>query len=68
MDSVPGILRVLPLSSLMDTRGLASGSLDSMSTLVENPVTSSSCSCMVTPSTMSPNFTRPDTSVRMGRV
>ena len=30
-----------------------------MTTLRERPVTSSSFSCMVTPSTMSPNFTMP---------
>ena len=39
---------------------------DSMMTLRDRPVTSSSCSCIVTPSMMSPNFTMPPTSVRIG--
>ena len=39
---------------------------DSMTILRERPVTSSSCSCIVTPSTMSPYFTMPPTSVRIG--
>src|SRR5262245_17771253 len=37
-----------------------------MTTLRERPVTSSSCSCMVTPSMMSPYFTTPGTSVTIG--
>ena len=37
-----------------------------MTTLRERPVTSSSFSIIVTPSTMSPNFTMPPTSVRIG--
>ena len=37
-----------------------------MMLLRDRPVTSSSCSVMVTPSMMSPNFTTPVTSVRIG--
>ena len=37
-----------------------------MTTLRERPVTSSSFSFIVTPSTMSPYFTMPPTSVRIG--
>jgi hypothetical protein len=42
------------------------GRLDSMTTLRERPVTSSTRSCTVTPSTRSPNFTMPVASVRIG--
>ena len=52
----PGSL-VLPSASLSVMRGRRSASFDSMTTLRDRPVTSSSCSCMVTPSTMSPYFT-----------
>jgi len=37
-----------------------------MMTLRDRPVTSSSCSCMVTPSMTSPYFTTPPTSVTIG--
>ena len=47
-------------------RGRRSAARDSMMTLRERPVTSSSFSVIVTPSTMSPNFTMPPTSVRIG--
>ena len=49
-----------------ETRGRVSASFDSMITLRDRPVTSSSCSCMVTPSMTSPYFTVPPTSVRIG--
>src|SRR5581483_1992224 len=49
-------------------RGRLSTSLWSTTTLVESPVRSSTFSSMVTPSRMSPNFTTPPTSVRMGIV
>ena len=62
----PGIFLVLPCSSLIEMRGRVSASFDSMMTLRERPVTSSSCSCIVTPSMMSPYFTTPPTSVRIG--
>ena len=54
------------LASLIETRGRSSGSLDSMITFDESPVNSSTCSFIVAPSTMSPNFTVPDTSERIG--
>ncbi len=47
-------------------RGRSSASFDSVMLLRDRPVTSSSCSVMVTPSMTSPNFTMPDTSVRIG--
>jgi hypothetical protein len=61
-----GRFLVSPFSSLIDTRGRASGSFEETMTFRARPVTSSSCSAMVTPSTMSPNFTRPATSVMIG--
>ena len=42
--------------SLIEMRGRRSAARDSMTTLRERPVTSSSFSVMVTPSTRSPNF------------
>ena len=42
-----------------EMRGRSSGSFDSMITFDESPVNSSTCSCIVTPSMMSPNFTVP---------
>ena len=62
-----GSLSVSPVSgSLSEMRGRRSAARDSMMTLRERPVTSSSFSIIVTPSTMSPNFTMPPTSVRIG--
>ena len=61
-----GILSVLPCSSLSEMRGRSSASLLSVMLLRDRPVTSSSCSVMVTPSMTSPNFTTPLTSVRIG--
>ena len=56
----PGSFTVLPSASLIEMRGRVSASFDSMMTLRDRPVTSSSCSCIVTPSMMSPYFTMPD--------
>ena len=65
--SLFGSLSVSPVSgSLIEMRGRRSAARDSMTTLRERPVTSSSFSIIVTPSTMSPNFTMPPTSVRIG--
>ena len=61
-----GILSVLPWSSLSEMRGRSSASFDSVMLLRDRPVISSSCSVMVTPSMTSPNFTTPETSVRIG--
>ena len=52
-----GSLTVLPSASFSVMRGRLSASLDSMIVLRDRPVTSSSDSCIVTPSTMSPYFT-----------
>ena len=51
--------RLAVLGSLIEMRGRRSAARDSMTTLRERPVTSSSFSLIVTPSTMSPNFTTP---------
>ena len=65
--SLFGSLSVSPVfGSLIEMRGRRSAARDSMTTLRERPVTSSSFSIIVTPSTMSPNFTMPPTSVRIG--
>ena len=65
--SLFGSLSVSPVSgSLIEMRGRRSAARDSMTTLRERPVTSSSFSIIVTPSTRSPNFTMPPTSVRIG--
>ena len=62
-----GSLSVSPVfGSLIEMRGRRSAARDSTMTLRERPVTSSSFSVIVTPSTMSPNFTMPPTSVRIG--
>ena len=62
-----GSLSVSPVvGSLIEMRGRRSAARDSMMTLRERPVTSSSFSVIVTPSTMSPNFTMPPTSLRIG--
>ena len=54
---VPGIFLVSPVcGSLIEMRGRRSAARDSMTTLRERPVTSSSFSVMVTPSTRSPYF------------
>ena len=62
------IFCVLPAASLIEMRGRWSASFVSMTTLVERPVRSSTFSSMVTPSRMSPNFTTPPASVRIGMV
>ena len=65
--SSPGSFLVLPVLVLdRDARAACRRPCDSMMTLRERPVTSSSCSSIVTPSTMSPYFTTPPTSVRIG--
>ena len=53
----PCSLTVLPSASFSVMRGRLSASFDSMMVLRDRPVTSSSDSCIVTPSTMSPYFT-----------
>ena len=63
---VPGILTVLPFSSLMETRVRKLAPLYSTITFLERPVTSSTCSCIVFPSNMSPYFTVPSTSASIG--
>ena len=55
-----GACSVSPVfGSLSEMRGRRSAARDSMTTLRERPVTSSSFSIIVTPSTRSPNFTMP---------
>ena len=49
LRSSPGSSWSCRASSLIEMRGRASASFDSMMTLRERPVTSSSCSCIVTP-------------------
>jgi hypothetical protein len=51
---------------LIEMRGRRSAARDSMTTLRDKPVTSSSFSVMVTPSTRSPYFAWPLTSVKIG--
>ncbi len=50
----------------VEGRGRRSAARLSTITLRDRPVTSSSFSVIVTPSTMSPNFTMPPTSLRIG--
>jgi len=56
---------VLPLSSLISTRGCFFSSGDSMMTSAAMPVFSSTCSCTVCPSMTSLNEIWPPSSVRM---
>jgi hypothetical protein len=57
---------VAPSAFLIEMRGRSSGSFDSMTARDERPVNSSTCSRIVAPSRMSPNFTVPETSDRIG--
>ena len=53
-------------ASFVEMRGRSSGSFDSVITRDDRPVNSSTCSVIVAPSTMSPNFTVPLVSARIG--